>query len=352
MTIDPDRATEILEMANRARNNQEFEDSVRLYSEAIDLGCSQINDALYYRGASLLELGSDEKALVDLEECKHRGGTGDASLYVNLGACLGRLGRKKEALSAYEAGIKMHQPDRNGLLYNNIGYVYVDLEQLDKAISAFSKALGYRFYGCTDDLGRLINQTTDLDKGIHMLESFISRFGEMMPASPLADLYFWIGICSFEIEVTHESPDYSKAIKVFNIAINEESNLKRSLYYRGKANLYADNFEAAIQDFTDLIESECEAEQGRDPYAHYHRAKALACTGQYLLSLIDLDIALSLNDQDSEFYFFKGCILQRIGREEQACEAWGTAMDLGHQDAEDLFESYQCVRSLVVGRRT
>jgi len=352
MTSDDDRAIEILDMANRARNNEDFEDAVRRYSEAIDLGCSRINEALYYRGASLLELGSEEKALDDLEECKLRGGTGDASLYSNLGVCLHRLGRNKEALSAYEAGIEMHQPDRNGILYNKIGYLHEDLEQVDKAISAFSKALGCRYYGCTDDLGRLISQTAELDKGIHMLESFISRFGKMMPASPLADLYFWIGTCQFDIEDTQESPNYSKAIKAFDIAMNERSNLTRSLFGRGRANLYADNFEAAIQDFTDMIESKCEAEQGRDAYAHYYRAKARACTGQYLLSLIDLDIALILDDQDSEFYFLKGCILQTLGREEQACEAWGTAIDLGHQDAVGLFESYRCVRSLVVGRRT
>ena len=352
MMSDHDRAMEIFEMANRSRNNEDFEDAVRRYSEAIDLGCSRINEALYYRGACLLEIGSEEKALVDLEECKVRGGTGDASLYANLGVCLSRLGKKKKALSAYEAGIKMHQPDMNGILYSNIGYLHEDLEQLDKAISAFSKALGYRFYGCTDDLGRLICQTTDLDKGIHMLESFISRFGEMMPASPLADLYFWIGRCSFDIEDTHESPNYSKAIKAFDIAIKEESNLSRSLFERGRSNLYADNFEAAIQDFTDMIESECETEQDSDPYTYYYRAKARACTGQYLLSLIDLDIALILDDQNSEFYFLKGCILQMLGREEQACEAWGTAIDLGHQDAVDLFESNRCVRGLVVGRRT
>jgi len=350
MKNDVDPALTAYEMANRSRNEGELQTAVRQYAEAIELGYSGTNEALYYRGVCLLELGYNDKAVVDLEECAERGGINDAYLNINLGACLHRLGRHEEALEEYKAGLDRNEDDRNGLLHNNIGCLYDEMGHATEAISAFSKALKCKHYGCSDDLGRLISEAEQLDKSILRLESYISSLGDELPASALADLYYWVATCLFNIENSKENPNYNNAIKAFDIAVTDQSNLSRSLYGRGMANLYADNFEAAIQDFTDVIEAEREANSERDPNAYYHRAKALAGTGKYLLALSDIDIALKLNDQEGSFYFLKGCLQIKVDTEEQACKAWKAANELGHKEAEEFFEHYGCSRVLDKGK--
>lgn len=352
MKDDLDRATAVYEMANRSRNEGELETAVRQYSEAIDLGYSGINESLYYRGVCLFVLGYNDKAIVDLEECAERGGIKDAILNNYLGECLHRLGRHEEALELFKAGLDRNEDNRNGLLYNSIGYLYDGMGHADKAISAFSKALKCKHYECSDDLGRLISEAPQPDNGILRLKSFISGVGDELPASALADLYFWLATCLTNIEDAKEKPNYSNAINAFDIAANDQSNLSRCLYGRGKANLYADNFEAAIQDFTDVIEADCEAHSERDPNAYYYRAKALAGTDKYLLAISDLDIALNLNDQDGGFYFLKGCLQIKLDTEEQACKTWKTAIELGHKQAQDFFQQYECSRVLDTGKNS
>jgi len=348
------RAAEAFELANSSRHEGNCEEAIRQYTEAIELGISNIylNLALYYRAVCRLSLGYEDKAIVDLEECEKRGGIDDAILYNSLGVCLLRLGRLVEAKVALEKGLERKEKHRNGELLSNLGYVYEALGQLEDAAASFWGAMDHDYFDCTEDFCRAVISKADLNQSIKLLGGIIQELGKNMPASKLADVHFWIGTCMFNIENMNENPNYNQAIAEFELAANDASNLARSVRSRGMANLFADNFKAAINDFTDIIEANCGAEEERDANDYYYRAKALAGADQYLSSLKDIEVAISLNDQSGQYFFLKGCLLHKIQREAHACEAWKAAIDLGHKQALDFFESYGCSQVLDSGKRS
>ena len=207
-----------------------------------------------------------------------------------------------------------------------------------------------------EDLGfsifnRIQNETSTecVTSAIEVLLDAAKEANAISEGTDVFDLLYWTGMCLSARSDLEEDTNYAGAIEAFTYAAQEESNKLRSIYARGKARLFEDDFQGAIEDFSEVEQLDGEA---KDPNTYYYKAKAEAGAKQFINGLVDIDRCLELNEDDAEAHFLRGCILYKLDRKEDACYSWQLASDLGHELALQTFEELGCVRTLVTGRRS
>jgi tetratricopeptide (TPR) repeat protein len=152
-TIDPERKIQILE------EGRAFAPTDRqIRNRLLEVYKSQKK---WSKAAAMLEAMAEEKPdealLVDLLDLYEAMGNKDgvisalerlavlkpqdASVKLRLAIALEEAGKPKEAAALYEEAVEMLEKEKRLPIYKTLGYLYTDMEQTDKAISAYLNAV-------------------------------------------------------------------------------------------------------------------------------------------------------------------------------------------------------------------
>ena len=118
------------------------ESAKKLYEEAIAGG---LDDPRYLLSYSVLLIrdGEYQKArefLVKLQNNRALSGESKKQLYVNYAACVYKLGDLPKAIAVLEG---QHAKDPSGMIYETLGYLYVEAGETEKALKFNQEALEY-----------------------------------------------------------------------------------------------------------------------------------------------------------------------------------------------------------------
>ena len=127
--------------ALKAHNEGHYEEAVKLYQECVDEGCQDVKLCLAY-SVLLLRGGEYQKARELLVKIQKYPMTEDQKrqLYVNYAACVYKMGEIDRAVELME---RQHEKNPSGLIYQTLGYLYVELGDYDKALAYNTEALDY-----------------------------------------------------------------------------------------------------------------------------------------------------------------------------------------------------------------
>ena len=128
--------------ASRKYQSGDTESAKRLFEEALAMG---LNDPRYILSYSILLLrnGDYQKArelLVAHQKNPMLTGESKRQLFVNYSVCMYKLGDMEKAIRILEG---QHAKEPTGLIYQTLGYLYVEAGDKDKAVSYNQEALEY-----------------------------------------------------------------------------------------------------------------------------------------------------------------------------------------------------------------
>jgi tetratricopeptide (TPR) repeat protein len=128
--------------ASKKYQRGEIEAARTLFEEAISMG---LQDPRYILSYSILLLRSGEylkarELLVAHQKNPLLNGETRKQLFVNYAACVYKLGEPDKAIRVLEG---LHQKEPSGLVYQTLGYLYVEAGDKDKAIAFNQEAMEY-----------------------------------------------------------------------------------------------------------------------------------------------------------------------------------------------------------------
>jgi len=239
--------------------------------------------------------------------------------------------------------------------WNNLGSAFDKLNQKEKAIEAFNKAVEYKpdyyhaFYNrgtALKDLNRHKEAVKDFDRAIEINVNFgeayhnrgISKEGlndfagamsdynhgiELMPRYP--NIYSSRGVAKGKMG------NLKDAILDFNKAIELSPQNPEAYSNRGLANDKLNNFEQAIADYTTSINM-----NPKFATAYSNRGITRRRTKDFQGALNDLNAAISLNPNFAEAYLNRAMTHFEIGNQQQGCADLQTTLRLGINVSEDI----------------
>ena len=127
--------------AVKAQNEGNTEEAMRQYQACIDQGSQDMKCILSYV-VLLLRKGEYEKSREILVKVQKYPMTEDQrrQLFINYAACVYRLGEIDKAIQLME---RQHEKGESGLVYETLGYLYVEKGDFDKALSYNTQACEY-----------------------------------------------------------------------------------------------------------------------------------------------------------------------------------------------------------------
>jgi len=126
-----------LQLASVAYGNQEYQEAIEHYTEAIQL---DLNNAVAYynRGLTYHRLGQNQRAIEDYDKAIQLD-PNDALAYGSRGYAYGHLGESQRAIEEYDKAIQLDP--YGSIAYYNRGYDYYNLGEHRRAIEDFDKAI-------------------------------------------------------------------------------------------------------------------------------------------------------------------------------------------------------------------
>lgn len=124
--------------------------------------------------------------------------------------------------------------------------------------------------------------------------------------------------------------EYAKATNSFDKGIEfSGGSISIQLYInRGVANMQTENYDDAVQDFTDALEN-----NPRNSSALNYRAFANYRLGMYEEAIADYNKAIDLNPDNATAYYNRGMAHLRSGDKIKACPDFHKACSLGNKNA-------------------
>ncbi|HET9526188.1 MAG TPA: tetratricopeptide repeat protein [Pyrinomonadaceae bacterium] len=141
---DRGRARELLEKGKELYNNDEDEQAVQAFQEALKLD-SDLAEAHFRLGLAYEALGKRDEAEAAYKKAvetykKYLGEhEDDSEAHYNLGQTYAGLGQYSEAIREYRLATKLKEDDPD--IYYDLGMAHTKLAQYDAAAAAFSKSL-------------------------------------------------------------------------------------------------------------------------------------------------------------------------------------------------------------------
>ena len=141
---DRTRARELLEKGKELYRNDEDEQAVQAFHEALKLD-SDLPEAHFRLGLGYEALGKHDEAEAEYKKAvetykKYLGEhEDDSEAHYNLGQTYAGLGQYSEAIREYRVATKLKEDDPD--IYYDLGMAYTKLAQYDAAAAAFSKSL-------------------------------------------------------------------------------------------------------------------------------------------------------------------------------------------------------------------
>lgn len=119
----------------------DVEGAVKLYQEAIDEGLTDVRAILTY-SVILIRLGRFQEARELLVKIQKYPMTDDnrAQLFVNYASCVYKMGEIQKGIDLLE---RQHQKQPCGMIYETLGYLYVEAGDAEKALAFNTEAYEY-----------------------------------------------------------------------------------------------------------------------------------------------------------------------------------------------------------------
>jgi len=201
-----------------------------------------------------------------------------------------------------------------------MGFQKLEGKEFNEAINLFSQVLNQepRDTAALSGIIRASLLSNNLKGAQKHIESAISYY----PSNP--EFYLREGI------LNNLKGDYAKAIISFDKGIGYSSqSINIQLYInRGVANMQSENYEGAVQDFTDALE-----DNPRNSSALNYRAFANYRLGMYEEAVADYNKAIDLNPDDAMAYYNRGMAHLRAGEKTKACPDFHKACSMGNKNA-------------------
>ena len=130
-----------LRKANTLYSNGDVEGALKVYEEAVESGLKDVRQLLTY-SVLLIRHGDFQKARELLVKIQKLSITDDqrAQLLVNYASCVYKMGEIDKGIELLE---RQHAKQPNGMLYETLGYLYVEKGDYEKAVAFNTEALEY-----------------------------------------------------------------------------------------------------------------------------------------------------------------------------------------------------------------
>lgn len=117
------------------------EEAMKLYQEAVDEGCQDVRSLLSY-SVLLFRAGRFQEARELLVKIQKYPMSDDMrrQMYVNYATSVFKLGETQKALEILE---HQHEKQESGLIYETLGYLYIEAGETEKALVFNTKAYEY-----------------------------------------------------------------------------------------------------------------------------------------------------------------------------------------------------------------
>ena len=265
---------EVFAAGRRAEEAGDFERAHDLYVQAVGAGTEHA-DWHYRLGCVCLKTLRYDQARRCFQSGLDRV-PGDPRMLTNLGAALDHLGRRDEALAAYQRAA--YHPDAPAEAYHNLGALYAEDGRTDDAVKAFSEAVqkhpdaeGF----CS--LGLVLLGTGDFVRALEAFESSVSKDRQY------ARGHYYAGVCQLR------GGRYKDALRRFDLVLRLDRGLVRAHLHRGVCLHKLERYKEALAALTEAesafpedgrlhfqLALTCDAlELAADARRHYHQARIL-----------------------------------------------------------------------------
>ncbi len=230
----------------------------------------------------------------------------------------------------------------------NRGFAYVRIEQWDKAIADYTRAIeldsvyNYEAYSkrgiAYGNIGEWWKAIADCSKAIELEPKLVKGYYNRAVAwaslgkaeMAVQDFNFVLGLDANFEKVNYQRGAllmnlgyYDRALIDFNKEFSIHKPTAEQIYNRGFVNEKLNKWDMAIEDYTTSI--------NLDPdyvSAHYNRAIAYYKTGQKEKSIPDYNNAIRLSPKEKEMYYMRGLAFSDLGQTEKAINDYTKALEL------------------------
>ena len=228
--------------------------------------------------------------------------------------CLGNAFYGREL---FESGIKCYDESlelrENAWAYNNRGVAYAGLNQHERAIEDYNKAIALN----PNYAEAYYNRGTAY-AGLNQHERAIEDFNKAIELNPnYAEAYYNRGVAYAGLN------QHERAIEDFNRAIALNPNYAKAYNNRGVAYAELNQHEREIEDYNKAI-----ALNPDDAEAYYNRGLTYAGLNQYERAIEDYNKAIALNPDFAEAYNNRGNAYYGLNQHERAIEDYNKAIAL------------------------
>lgn len=183
------------QQALKKQGNGDIEGAKKLYEEALQKGMNSARLLLSY---SVLLLRNDEyqkakDVLVKLQKCPDLSNEQKQQMYINYAVCCFKMGDLPRAVELLE---KQYTKTKNGLIYETLGYVYVEAGDFEKALAFNEEAVAYDDEDaiCLDNLAQTYYRLQGGDK--RKAKEYFDAANRLKPGQ-IDTLYF---LAQYDIE--------------------------------------------------------------------------------------------------------------------------------------------------------
>ena len=199
-----------------------------------------------------------------------------------------QVGYWRNSIALYDHALKV--TDRNSVIHNNRGGIYLSLGKLPEAIA-------------------------DFDNAIEIDPRFWEAYGNRGMA------YLSLG------RVTEAIADFDRAVEI-------NPTYGAAYYNRGMAYGGLANYPQAIADFTRAIEID-----PRYAEVYDNRGVAYGSIANYPQAIADFNTAIEINPRYGNAYYNRGVVYDSLGNRERGIDDMRTAARLGHEGAKSFLRS-------------
>lgn len=188
-----------------------FEEAMHIYSNLFEDNYLSIRYLLAY-SILLIKSSSFNKAIEVLKKAdkiKNISSEHKNQIYVNYAVCLDSLGQKDLALKKLE---NQHNRAKSGLLYQTLGYLYINNKCYDKAFDYINESLDYDSEDaiCLDNMGQYYYRKPNPD--YNMAKKYFQKAIQIKP-NQIDTLYF---LALFDIKDNNIQEAKEKLNKAMN----------------------------------------------------------------------------------------------------------------------------------------
>lgn len=128
-----------------------------------------------------------------------------------------------------------------------------------------------------------------------------------------------------------------EAIKMFDIAIKEDSSFEDAWIKRGFMKGMLGDFEGELSDYNHVIQLYPD-----HVFAYVSRGGAYNRLNEYEKAMQDFNTSIKLDPDNQEAYNNRGFAKKALGDKEGACEDWNTSREKGNAEAKVILKNNYC----------